>query len=1159
MEAENRQSAVFKKPLAIIFLFFLVIITVLIFLYYSSQKSTIKQEANENLIAISDLKSNYIKTWLYERKSDVEFIVNNSFIVNAIYDYNNNLNRKTKEEILEILKPISEKSGSTVRIVNSDLENLITFPETTRDLGGYRKKEIKDIIISRISKTYITDFRYFENSDSLHIDIISPIFLKNDSKPFAVIILEIIPYDFLFNYINEWPTKSETSENLLIEKLGNEVVNINSVKYLKSKPLELRIPLNESENISVKAINGERGIVEGIDYRKVDVVGVIKPIEETNWILISKTDKDEIYGPLKKLTIWFIVFLGSTILSVIVLISLVFIRIKYSHKIHSLNIQKEKDTLQKHYETIIKNANDIFILTTPEGNIIEVNNKALDTYGYTKDEINKLNIKDLRVSEYRDQLDELLEKIKEEKSKVLETIHIKKDGTTFPVEASLRLIEVENKLYIQSIIRDISERKNAELKIKNLNRVYALLSKINETIVRIKDRDVLFDEICKIAHEIGLYHLALIGIVSEKENKIQIKSSSKDSKGIIEKIEKIIAYHNDILYPEKDSILENKIIVCNNLKNELRYKFWGEEISRLGLNACISLPINLRDKVIGVLSLYSDNQNCFSEDEIELLKEVTSDISFALNSLETELEREKVFNELENSEKKFKMVFNYASDAMLLLDYDRIIDCNEKALEIYSLSKEELLTKKPYEISPVKQPDGTNSREKALSYIKAAIDGKPQRFDWLHLRGDGTEFEAEINLNRITFQNKPFVLAIARDITKRKKFENELLLAKQKAEEMNKLKSIFLANMSHELRTPMTGIIGFAEILYDSLTDDTQKKLVDIILKGGKRLTNTLNLILDLSKIEADKVELKLEPVKISSILLETALLFQIAASRKNLNLKTEIQDDVYASLDKTIFEKIISNLVQNAITYTPKGEIALILERESTLSGNYAVIKVKDTGIGIPENKQDIVFEPFRQVSEGYDRFYEGVGLGLTITKKYTELMGGKISLESQVGKGSTFIIKFPETKPSIEKEEKINNTEKQEKIKKGNIKFFPDKKVLLVEDDEENIITIKYILKDICNIDIAFSGYEALSLIKKENYDLILMDIGLKELDGIQTTKIIRQLEKYKNIPIVALTAFAMIGDKERFLEAGCSHYISKPFAPKDLIELVSRLLNT
>ncbi len=542
-----------------------------------------------------------------------------------------------------------------------------------------------------------------------------------------------------------------------------------------------------------------------------------------------------------------------------------------------------------------------------------------------------------------------------------------------------------------------------------------------------------------------------------------------------------------------------------------------------------------------------------------MLKEVTSDISFALNSLETELEREKVFNELENSEKKFKMVFNYASDAMLLLDYDRIIDCNEKALEIYSLSKEELLTKKPYEISPLKQPDGTNSREKALSYIKAAIDGKPQRFDWLHLRGDGTEFEAEINLNRITFQNKPFVLAIARDITKRKKFENELLLAKQKAEEMNKLKSIFLANMSHELRTPMTGIIGFAEILYDSLTDDTQKKLVDIILKGGKRLTNTLNLILDLSKIEADKVELKLEPVKISSILLETALLFQIAASRKNLNLKTEIQDDVYASLDKTIFEKIISNLVQNAITYTPKGEIALILERESTLSGNYAVIKVKDTGIGIPENKQDIVFEPFRQVSEGYDRFYEGVGLGLTITKKYTELMGGKISLESQVGKGSTFIIKFPETKPSIEKEEKINNTEKQEKIKKGNIKFFPDKKVLLVEDDEENIITIKYILKDICNIDIAFSGYEALSLIKKENYDLILMDIGLKELDGIQTTKIIRQLEKYKNIPIVALTAFAMIGDKERFLEAGCSHYISKPFAPKDLIELVSRLLNT
>lgn len=1157
MEKENKGiiSTYIPRTLIIVITTFLLIITSLVYLYYNSQKKIIKFEADENLNTISDLKANTIKSWLNERKSDADIILKNKFIINTIYEYENTPTSKNKDEILSTFQYLRDKGFSTIRIVNSKLETILSLPENVGDLGIYVKNEISEIINSKIAKIYVTDIRYYDNSDSLHFDIVAPLF-KEEATPFAVLILEINPEDFLFKCINEFPTESRTSESLLVEKLGNEVVNLNKVRHIKSNPLSIRILLTENNNISIKAINGERGIVEGLDYRKVSVIGAIKPIEETNWFLITKTDVDEIYAPLNKFTTLFIIFLGLTITIVLFLILLIFTKVRYYHKIQSSNLLEEKEALQKHYETIIKNANDIFILTNPEGKILEVNDKAIETYGYTKEEMIKLNIRNLRAPEHRKELDELLQKIQEEKSKIIETKHIKKDGTIFPVEASLRLLEIEGKPYIQSIIRDISERKNAELKINQLNRTYALLSKINETIIRTKDKDTLFKEICKIATEVGKYDYAWIGILDENENKIKVKSFSGKNTEFLITLEKLFSTKYWELSPEHEVIKENRTVICNSIKENILSKEWYKEFKKYGIKSCISLPINYNGKTIGTLTLYSNEYEYFIEDEAELLKEVACDISFALKTIETETEKEKTYLELENSENKFRIIFNNASDTMLLLDFDTIIDCNEKAIEMFGLNRKDILSKKPYELSPEKQIDGTNSKEKALEYIRHALEGKPQNFEWLHIRGDGTELEAEISLNKIIIQNKPLILVITRDITKRKKFENELLKAKQKAEEMNKLKSTFLANMSHELRTPMTGIIGFAEVLYNSITDEKQKELVEIILKGSKRLTNTLNLILDLSKIEADKVDLKLEPVKISSVLLDISLLFQIPATRKNLNLKTEIYDDVYASLDKLTLEKIISNLVQNAITFTQKGEISLSLERQSTLQGNYAVIKVKDTGIGIPEDKQKVVFEPFRQVSEGYDRFYEGAGLGLTITKKYTELMGGSITLESVVGRGTTVTIKFPEIPEPID----IKKESTIQKAQDDNIKtdFYSTKKVLLIEDDEESIITIKYLLKEICNIDSVVNGYDAIELVQKQTYDLILMDIGLKEIDGIQTTKEIRKLENYKNTPIVALTAFAMVGDKEKFLEAGCTHYLSKPFSANDLRKLVSELLS-
>ena len=400
-------------------------------------------------------------------------------------------------------------------------------------------------------------------------------------------------------------------------------------------------------------------------------------------------------------------------------------------------------------------------------------------------------------------------------------------------------------------------------------------------------------------------------------------------------------------------------------------------------------------------------------------------------------------------------------------------------------------------------------------------------------------------------------LALAEDITERKKTEMELRSAKEKAEEMNRLKSVFLANMSHELRTPMIGILGYAETLYGELKEPVFKEMAATLLKSGNRLKETLNLILDLSRIEANKIDINLTTLDIAQILQEIVKLFEVAAAEKKLKLNLIILDEnVVSKLDKRLFIQIVENLINNAIKYTVREYINVYVKRISEHDKEYSVIEIEDTGIGISPENIELIFEPFRQASEGYARDFEGTGLGLTITKKFVELLNGQISVESKLGAGSKFTLKFisavirkPEISTHIYGEDKEPHMEK----KKGN------HSLLLVENDIPSIDIIKIYLQNKYNIDSAVNGLTALNMIGEKKYSAILMDIDLGfGMNGIEVAQKIRKIEGYENIPIIAVTAYAMMGDKEKFLNAGCTHYIAKPFDRHALIDLLGEALS-
>jgi PAS domain S-box-containing protein len=455
---------------------------------------------------------------------------------------------------------------------------------------------------------------------------------------------------------------------------------------------------------------------------------------------------------------------------------------------------------------------------------------------------------------------------------------------------------------------------------------------------------------------------------------------------------------------------------------------------------------------------------------------------------------------------------------------------------------------------------GQTQNEENERLWETILSGNEWRGEFLNKKKSGELYWEAASISPIFDEsgNITHFIAIEEDITKQKEMITELIEAKEKAEELNRVKSSFLANMSHELRTPLIAILGFSEILESELSSDPLlTEMVENIMKGGKRLLETVNLILNISRVESGKEEVSLHEIDIVPILKETYELFTPLAAVANLDyqLNTDTKK-IICNIDDRLFRDIFNNLINNAIKFTESGSVKISVEA----TVQKAIIKIIDTGIGIPLDKQAVIWEEFRQVSEGLSRSFEGTGLGLTLVKNNTGLMKGTISLESEVGKGSAFIVEFPLTETTNVTTEKSIKTLGNNEIEQ--IKSTPktNKNILYVEDDKISVQYVTLILKGKYNVDAAARAVEALEMLKQKKYDLILMDVNLSRgMDGVQLTEFIRNtIPEYKDVPIIAVTAYAMHGDKEEFLSRGMSGYISKPFSKKDMLSLLERVLS-
>jgi PAS domain S-box-containing protein len=734
--------------------------------------------------------------------------------------------------------------------------------------------------------------------------------------------------------------------------------------------------------------------------------------------------------------------------------------------------------------------------------------------GYSREELLTMSPKDLDDPESYTLVPKMMIKLISEKHIVWKGIHITKTGKKIPVEISNHLFEMDGKQVILATVRDITVQQKSE----------ELLRKSEEKYRKI------FENVQDI-----FYQADTNGKIVEISPSIERYSGYKP--------EELIGMNVSEVY--KDPSDRDKWLMTKDLREVF-------------VSANIHMLFGVDGKPVGIEgSLRDVSERIVAEEKIKaserLLRQQNEE--YILLNEELKSKNEQILKINKEQQQAADIFMNIRTGLHIYhlenIDDDstlRMIAVNPASENLTGVHAKDIIGKTLDENFPGLREKGIPS-----DYANVVRTRISKQFEEVTY-SDGRVIEGAFSFNAfplpdncvgVSFENVSQQVRVKEMIIENNR---ELIAAKEKAEESDRLKSSFLANMSHEIRTPMNGILGFSAFLADPLlATDIREAYVKIINTSCEQLLHIVNDIIDISRIESGQIDLTESMFDLNDLLGEVFLFYSPIAKEKGIELIIKplagrLSDSGRIISDRTKLRQIFDNLLSNAVKFTNTGKIFLRCE----LKNEFLQFEVEDTGIGIDPEEQSAVFERFWQVEKTYTKKYGGTGLGLSITRAYIERMGGTISVLSELDKGSTFLFSVP-YKSSPKVEPAVVESRTKEHVLSRNLT------ILIVEDEEINWLYLNEILKSRATTLHALNAKMAIEYIKKyPEIDLVLMDIKLPDINGLELTGIIKAINS--KVKVIAQTAYALSGDREKAIEAGCSGYIAKPIKRQELLNLIA-----
>ncbi len=666
------------------------------------------------------------------------------------------------------------------------------------------------------------------------------------------------------------------------------------------------------------------------------------------------------------------------------------------------------------------------------------------------------------------------------------------------------------------------------------------------------------EKLIQTQEELRTLNEHLESIVEERTSDLldEIKLSNEIANRLKESEERYHNLYNDAVVGLYRTNSHGEILLANRALVKMLGFQSQEELAKINLNETAKgsnynrrefidkIEKNSEVRDLEAIWIRSDGKEIFVRENAKVIRDCEGKILYYEGTVEDISDWKKAENALLQSHMFNESLLKTIPFAMDIVDESGTILYQSDILTI--LFEKEGIGKKCWDLYKDDKKQCSN-----CPLIKGISIGETDTYESLGVLGNRI---FEISHTGMLYEGKKAMLEIFQDITEQKAREKDLIKAKEKAEESDRLKSAFLTNMSHEIRTPMNGILGFTELLKEPLlTVEEQLDFIQTIQISGARMLNTIKSIVDISKIESGMMRVDITETNLNEKLEFTYKFFKPEVENKGVQFlfKTRLSaNEAIIYTDNEKVHGILTNLIKNAIKFTDNGSIEFGCSIVKTQNTESLEFFVKDTGEGIPRDQQEMIFERFRQGSESFNRKYEGSGLGLSISKSYVEMLGGRIWVESQEGSGSAFYFTIP-YKPVSEDILPIENAVFTENIEVQIEKL----KILIVEDDEisHSLLTrtIQKISKGVIH---AITGVEAVEACRNNpDFDLVLMDIRMPQMNGLEATKQIRQFNK--DVIIIAQTAYGFSGDREMAIEAGCNDYISKPINKGELLRLVEK----